>query len=100
MLIFVDIIQIQYLCIHGESLGVSYMGKKIKAEKKRGGIESNVIEEYTPLFNILKYRLYSYRLFSNTSSTRLNIIFQFCRSCMILCLNQHVSMTLGACVQT
>ena len=49
MLIFVDIIQIQYLCIHGEILGVLYMGKKIKAEKGGGGIESNVIEEYTPL---------------------------------------------------
>ena len=35
MLILVDIIQIQYLCIHGKILGVSYMGKKIKAE--RGG---------------------------------------------------------------
>ena len=36
MLIFVDIIQIQYLCIHVESLVVSYMGKKIKAEKGGG----------------------------------------------------------------
>ena len=34
---------------HGEILGVSYTGKKIKAEKGGRGIESNVIEEYTPL---------------------------------------------------
>ena len=47
-MINVVIIQIQYLCIHGEILGVSYVGKKIKAEKG-GGIESNIIEEYTPL---------------------------------------------------
>ena len=57
MLIFVDIIQIQYLCIHGEILGVLYMGKKIKAEKG-GGIESNVIEEYTPLLNAIELTVF------------------------------------------
>ena len=47
---------------HGEILGVSYLGKKFKAEKGERGIESNIIEEYTPLLWVGKRSQFAIRL--------------------------------------
>ena len=36
----------------------NFLGKKIEAEKRGGGIESKVIEEYTPLQTLICQRCY------------------------------------------